>query len=73
MHIYQTGWFGIPGRLGGKTHVLKNGKPLCGLHPHPAAEFQRCASEIVLQYIECRRCKERAANIVLPSRLMRLP
>jgi hypothetical protein len=59
-----TGFFGIPGKNGGQTHVVREGKPLCGRRLHPLAEFQFCSNGINLAYTECARCKERAARIL---------
>lgn len=60
---FKTGAFGIPGRSAGKTHVTRDGKPLCGLKPHPRAVFQFQAAGIFPLYIECRRCMERAVPL----------
>ena len=61
---YRTGWFGIPGSFkpGGQVHVVRNGKPICGQHIHPKAQFQWCADGINLNFIECKRCKLRASK-----------
>lgn len=56
----STGYFGIPGRLGGKVHWVIGGKPECGLRIHPRAEFQFCSSDIQLSYLECAGCIKKA-------------
>lgn len=61
---YMTGYWGIPGKNGGQTHINRNGKPLCGQRLHPKAEFQFCANRIHLPYVECQRCKQRASRIL---------
>lgn len=58
MTKYATGWFGVPGRQGGQVHLLKDGKALCGLKPHPRAEFFCNAESVVYEWVECKRCQE---------------
>jgi hypothetical protein len=61
---YMVGYFGIPGKSGGQTHATRDGKPLCGRKLHPDAIFQFCAAGILLRYIECERCKQRATRVL---------
>lgn len=51
-----TGYFGIPGRNGGKVHIVRDGKPVCRVRLHAKSEFQWCASGVYTSYIECRGC-----------------
>lgn len=60
---YVTGFYGIPGRVGGAVHVFRRGIALCGMKPHRKAVFNWCAMRIELSYIECARCKERAGLV----------
>lgn len=61
----QTGYFGVPGHVGGKVHLVTADKrPVCHIHLHPQAEFQFCAARIVLDYIECEKCREIARAIL---------
>lgn len=59
----SVGWFGIPGRNGGRVHVVRNGKLLCGEKPHPKAEYFQNAPYLLFEYVECLRCKERAKRL----------
>lgn len=65
---YATGWFGIPGSKGsgGRVHIVRDGKPLCGERPHHCAVFQCNANGIAMDMVECRRCKERGKVITTP-------
>jgi hypothetical protein len=69
--VIATGYYGIPGRYGGQVHVVRDGKPLCGLRPHPKAEFQWCCHGFNLSYVEleCRRCHDRATRLLARARL----
>ena len=56
------GWFGRcfnyhHKSLSTKTHIVNNGKVLCGYKPHKTLKFQWCASLESLEYLECERCK----------------
>ena len=45
-----------------KTHIVDNGKVLCGYKPHKTLEFLWCKIGIdvgSLDYLECNKCKER--------------
>lgn len=54
--MIETGYYGVPGKIGGKVHLAEGHKPMCGTHLHPKAEFQWCARGVVLSYVECQRC-----------------
>lgn len=58
----KTGFFGIPGRVGGQVHIVNadTGKPICSQPIHPDAEFQWCAAGANFEYVECKRCSQRA-------------
>ena len=57
---YQTGWFGIPGRVSTSVvHIVYDGKCICGAKFSPLSQFQFCANRIYLLYVTCNRCKER--------------
>ena len=56
----ETGYYGIPGKTGGRVHVVRNGRPMCGERLHPEAVFQWCAHGIWWPYVECIRCRDRA-------------
>ena len=61
---WSVGFYGIPGRIGGRTHLIaKGGRPVCGEKVHPKAEYQWCAWGAHLELIECRRCHDRAAKL----------
>lgn len=51
-----TGFFGVPGSIGGKVHAVENRKPACGTRISPWAEYQWCSPRIRLDYIECEKC-----------------
>lgn len=57
----STGWWGRPGDMTGncatKTHVVEDGKPICGSRIANDREFQWCSHGIRWDYIECERCK----------------
>ena len=56
--MIRTGCFGIPGRYGGKVHVVSEGKPICGTRIDPRARFQWCANHLVRSYVDCERCEK---------------
>ena len=51
------GFFGVPDRTGGLTHLVLNGKALCGTHFHKDAVYQWCIPT-VRAGVECERCKK---------------
>lgn len=51
-----TGWFGIPGSTRStKTHIVQDGKPICGAPISPLALFQQC-TQGASPDVECRNC-----------------
>ena len=65
MNAITIGYWGVPGTIGGRTHVVRNGKNLCGDRIHAKAEFQWCADfQTESMYIvQCQRCKDRAKKL----------
>ncbi len=61
---YDTGFYGIPGRVGGSVHIRHNRKPICGYRPSPRAEWQWCAWGVKPEYVECPRCRERGLALL---------
>jgi hypothetical protein len=57
------GWFGLPGKQGGKTHYARDGKPLCGTRMMPNAEYQWCFPNICGE-VECKRCNKLAIQLL---------
>lgn len=63
---YQTGWYGRASEHGRRaistkyTHVVKDGRPICGYRPHPTMQFQFCAGYLCLEYVNCPTCLEKA-------------
>lgn len=55
--MIATGYFGVPGKLGGKVHIAVDSKPLCGSAMPKESVFQWCAHGVKRQYVECERCK----------------
>lgn len=55
LHL-DTGYYGRPGRTGGKVHVHAGRGPICGTVLPEGSEFQWCAKGIKDQYLECKRC-----------------
>lgn len=54
------GYFGVPGRTGGMTHLVNQNtrRPLCGQTFHPEAEYQWCFPHWQSGEPECERCKK---------------
>lgn len=54
------GYFGVPGRTGGMTHLVNQNtrRPLCGQTFHPEAEYQWCYPHWQSGDPECERCKK---------------
>lgn len=53
-----TGWFGIPNtQRRGVVHLVMNRKPVCGTRISKKAIYQWCANHIVIDYVECERCR----------------
>ena len=72
MDNISTGWFGIPGRQGGQVHLVRNRKPLCGQRIHPKAEYFCNAPFIIMNCVECQRCKKRGLPLVLADEIATL-
>lgn len=59
-----VGWYGVPGRQGGNTHVLtSDGHVLCGHRPSRKAVFQNCGMLGPALQPECRRCQHILASM----------
>jgi hypothetical protein len=70
---YRTGYFGRPSDNGLSAkwtfvHVVKDGKPICGYKPHPTMSFQFNADYIKYDYIECKKCKEKANKLLYSNK-----
>jgi hypothetical protein len=50
-----VGYFGIPGRFGGKTHLVHEGKPVCHVRLHPESRYEWCSDWANIRP-ECTRC-----------------
>ena len=59
----RTGFWGVPGKIGGKVHIEHHGRPLCGSFMDPSAEFQFCANSVRLDLVECGHCRKRPLPI----------
>lgn len=55
---YQIGYFGIPGRDGGKTHLTVDRKPCCKMPLHKDSEFQWCSHGFNSYIVECKQCRK---------------
>jgi hypothetical protein len=64
---YMVGWFGVPGEpclSSTPTHLVANGKPVCGAEIINGTEFQ-CRSRGVSPYgCDCRTCEKKRLKIV---------
>ena len=60
MVSFSTGYFATTKRSTqrSKVHICMNGKPVCGSKFTTDSEYLWCASGIVRQYVECKRCKQ---------------
>ena len=61
----STGYFGVPGRIGGKVHFVMKGAPICGTVFHKEALFQWCADGFQERLVECEKCKKELKRIFL--------
>ncbi len=52
-----VGFWGVPGGVGGKTHIVEGSKNLCGAKMHAKAQFQLCGPPSVV-IPECRNCQK---------------
>ena len=60
----MIGWFGVPGGYSSqstKTHIVRNGKPICGTVIGDKQRFQWCSYSPRRNhdYIECEKCKRK--------------
>jgi len=53
----MMGYYGEPGKYGGKVHIVYQNKPLCGWNPRKELEFQWCRHGIALNDVECGNCE----------------
>jgi hypothetical protein len=60
---YEIGYYANEHR-GGVTHLIKNGKPVCGYNHANCFHFQQCAKFIYLNILECKRCLAKAKKIL---------
>lgn len=51
------GYFGVPGRTGGMTHLVQNDKALCGTRFHKDSVYQWCDPTFRAE-VECEKCKK---------------
>jgi hypothetical protein len=58
----EVGYFGIPGRIGGLTHLTVDKKPICGMRLHKDHRFEWCGPSDCL-VPECERCKKKKAKL----------
>ncbi len=72
MNNYQLGWYGIAGaeRHSTKTHIVTDGKPICGSRMRPEMEFQWCSNHPFLYEPECRRCVTVASSRGIPLKVV---
>src|SRR3989304_5387785 len=60
----KTGYFGRTTEkrqkaLSTKVHIIGNdGRCFCGYRPHKTLQFIWCSNGVVLDYVECDRCKD---------------
>jgi hypothetical protein len=59
------GWFGVSGskRSGSKTHLVLNGKAMCGSVFSSKSEYQWCFPNFLMGNPECERCKLIKSNL----------
>jgi len=57
-----TGWFGVPGKMGGMVHLVSSGKPVCGTRLAEGSQYQWCSPRANLEMVECRRCRKIGAK-----------
>ena len=59
--------------LSTKTHVVSDvikGKVLCGYKPHKTLEFNWCATNNNMIYLECNKCKTKLKKILEKERII---
>lgn len=65
MYEYSIGWFGMPGRTGGKTHIVNRyTKPLCGHKHHELSQFQWCSRDHTSYIVECCKCRQKQLKLL---------
>jgi hypothetical protein len=67
-----TGYFGVPGRYGGKVHLVDHMRPACGTSLSINSEYQWCSQGIEESMIECERCKVIARRLIEAQHAERL-
>ena len=62
--MIATGYYGVPGSAKGNftVHAVQDGSPMCGWRPRKGMEFQWCAWGFQWKFIQCERCKAKAAQ-----------
>lgn len=63
-NVIQTGYFARATEKGHKaaytkTHLILDGKPMCGYKPHKTMQFVWNAQGAHKPYVECNKCKEK--------------
>ncbi len=60
------GYFGIPGRTGGQTHIFDEeaNKPLCGTPMHKDARYEWCFPTWKAGLPECERCRKKQTKMM---------
>jgi len=46
-----------------KVHFIIDREPICGYKPHKTMQFQWCSNSDILDWIECKKCKEKVKRI----------
>lgn len=64
----RTGYFGRATENGHRAthtrvHIVDGRRALCGYVPHETMIFCWCCEGITLEYVECKKCKERYLKI----------
>lgn len=56
-----------------KVHLVENGKPICGVAIGIKKQYQWCARRVHLEYLECKRCKNKQAGGEVATRWVLAP
>ncbi len=64
-----TGYYGIPGEVGGPVHIVQQGRPVCGSRVRDDSRFQWCAHGVAWHYVECQRCRRIAESTIAKARM----
>lgn len=64
INMLQTGYFARATEKGHKnkstiSHLLKDGKVLCGYKPHKTMQFLWCSTGAKMSHVECNKCKNK--------------